>query len=349
MKILISTVQAPFIKGGAELLAQNLKNSLIDFGHQAEIVTIPFMDNPLNLIVDHITASRLFNLDNTWSGKVDLCIGLKFPAYYIPHSNKVIWALHQHRAAYDLFGTEYSNIKNDENGREIRQIIINADNKYLNEAKRIYTIADNVTNRMKKFNGIAAKTLYHPCPDMDKFFCNKYEDYILMPSRINITKRQLLAVEAMKYTKTKTKLYIMGKADHDFERDRLIDYIKQYNLEDKIKYFDYVDQNEKFKLYANAKAIMFIPLDEDYGYITLEGMASGKAILTAKDSGAPLEFVEDGVNGYVVDPTAKHIAEKIDVLSQDNNICETMGRNSLKKLKHMNITWENVVKELTKS
>ena len=141
----------------------------------------------------------------------------------------------------------------------------------------------------------------------------------------------------------------MGKADHDFERDRLINYIKQYNLEDKIKYFDYVDQNEKFKLYADAKAIMFIPLDEDYGYITLEGMASGKAILTTKDSGAPLEFVEDGVNGYVVDPIAKHIAEKIDVLSQDNNICETMGRNSLKKLKHMNITWENVVKELTKN
>lgn len=349
MKILISTVQAPFIKGGAELLAQNLKNNLLEFGYEAEIVTIPFMDNPSNLIIDHIAASRLLDLENTWAGKIDLCIGLKFPAYFIPHPNKVVWALHQHRAAYDLFDTEYSNLKNDENGRSVRQAIMNADNKYLTEAKRIYTIADNVTNRMKKYNGIISKTLYHPCPDMEKFYCGGYEDYILMPSRINITKRQLLAIEAMKYTKTKTKLYIVGKADNDYEKNRMIDLIKQYKLEDKIRYFDYVDQEDKFKLYANSKAILFIPLDEDYGYITLEGMASSKAVITAKDSGGPLEFVEEGINGFVVEPSAQMLAERIDYLSLNKDLCEKMGKRSLKKLKSMNITWENVVKELTKN
>lgn len=349
MKIAITTVQAPFVSGGAELHAQNLKKALMNYGHESEIVTIPFMDTPINLIEDCIVASRLFDLSNSWAGKIDLCIGLKFPAYYIPHPNKVIWALHQHRAAYDLFNTEYSNLKNTPDGIKIRQIIKNADENYLLQARKIYANSNNVAKRMLKFNNINATPLYHPCPDMEKFYCNKYEDYILMPSRINITKRQHLAIEAMRYTKSKTKLYIVGKADNDYERLRMIDLIKKYGLEDKIKYFDYVEQEEKFKLYANAKAVLFIPLDEDYGYITLESMASSKAIITAKDSGGPLEFVDNDINGYVIEPQAQDLARKIDVLSLNNELSEKMGSMSLKKLNKMNITWESVVRELTKN
>ena len=70
-------------------------------------------------------------MEHSWAGKIDLCIGLKFPAYYIPHSNKVVWALHQHRAAYDLFDTEYSNLKDNEDGQYYRNVIYNADNIYL--------------------------------------------------------------------------------------------------------------------------------------------------------------------------------------------------------------------------
>lgn len=348
MKIVLTMVQAPFVKGGAEFLAQNLNNALIKHGHESEIVSIPFMDSPLNLIEDHIVAARLFDLTNSWAGKIDLCIGLKFPAYYIPHPNKVIWALHQHRGAYDLFNTEYSNLKNDPDGNDIRRIIINADNKYLHEAKRIYTIADNVSKRMEKYNNIKSTPLYHPCPDMENFYEGDSEDYILMPSRINITKRQLLAIEAMLYSKTKTKLYIMGKSDTEYERNRMLDFIKEKKLKDKIKYFDSVSQEEKFQLYAHAKAILFIPLDEDYGYITLEAMAASKAIITAKDSGGPLEFVIDGKNGLIVDSTPQEIAKAFDEFATSETMCKKMGKDSKEHLIDMEITWDKVVKELTR-
>lgn len=348
MKIVLTTVQAPFVKGGAEFLAQNLNNALIKQGHESEIVSIPFMDSPLDLIEDHIVAARLFDLTNSWAGKIDLCIGLKFPAYYIPHPNKVVWALHQHRGAYDLFDTEYSNLKNDVVGNDIRKIVINADNKYLHEAKRIYTIADNVTKRMEKYNNIKSTPLYHPCPDMEKFYEGDNEDYILMPSRINITKRQLLAIEAMLYSKTKTKLYVMGKSDTEYERDRMLDFIKEKKLKDKIKYFDSVSQEEKFQLYAHAKAILFIPLDEDYGYITLEAMAASKAIITAKDSGGPLEFVIDGKNGLIVDSTPQEIAKAFDEFATSEMMCKKMGKDSKEHLIDMEITWDKVVKELTR-
>jgi glycosyltransferase involved in cell wall biosynthesis len=348
MKIVITTVQAPFIRGGAEFLADGLKKALIAHKHETEIVTIPFMDSPASLIEDHIVASRLLDMTNTWAGRVDLCIGLKFPAYYIPHPNKVNWVLHQHRAAYDLFNTEYSNLKDEPEGQRIRSIIYRSDNRYLPEAKRIYTIAQNVTNRMERYNGISSIPLYHPCPDMEQFYSGEYEDYILMPSRINLTKRQMLALEAMTYSKENIKLYLVGKADNEVEKEKILNFIRERKLQNRVKYFDYVTQEEKFRLYANARAVLFIPLDEDYGYITLEAMASSKAVITAKDSGGPLEFVEDEKGGLVVSPDPKEIAKAIDRLAASKAMAKEMGQNAKNHLSEMNITWDHVVKELTR-
>ena len=42
MKIAIATVQVPFVRGGGEIIAEQLKINLLKHGHEAEIVTIPF-------------------------------------------------------------------------------------------------------------------------------------------------------------------------------------------------------------------------------------------------------------------------------------------------------------------
>ena len=348
MKVAIATVQAPFVSGGAELHAENLKKALISAGHEAEVVTMPFMDSPISLIENHIIAARLMNLEHSWAGPIDLCIGLKFPAYYIPHPNKVIWALHQHRGAYDLFDTSFTNLKNDKDGRHIRSAVKNADNIYFKEAKRLYANSQNVADRLKEYNNIDAKALYHPCPDMEQFFDGPYSDYILMPSRINITKRQQLAVEALQYTKSGIKLYIMGRADHPHEKEKLVQRVNELGLSNRVKFLEFVPQKEKIKLYANARGVLFIPQDEDYGYITLEGMAASKAVITAADSGGPLEFILDGENGFISEPEPLPLARAIDSLGYDKNVARLMGQKAKQRLKDMNISWEYVVKELTR-
>lgn len=350
MKIVIGTVQVPFVIGGAEFLAKNLKKALCVAGHQAEIVTMPFIDNPVQRIEEHIIASRLMDQEWSWGGKADLMIGLKFPAYYMPHPNKVVWALHQHRAAYDLFNTEYSNLKNDTAGKRVRSVIKNADELYLSEAKRIYTIADNVTNRMHRYNcGLSAETLYHPCPDMERFYAEKYENYILMPSRINITKRQMLALEAMVKSTSDIKLYIVGKAEAEYEKKKMLRFIKEKHLEKRVKYFDFVTQEEKIKLYANARAVLFIPRDEDYGYITLEAMAAGKAVITVKDSGGPLEFIDHEKTGLIMQTDPRELARAFDLVAEDKNIAIRFGEQAKRKLEKMDISWEHVVEELTRT
>ncbi|MBC5647869.1 glycosyltransferase family 4 protein [Christensenella tenuis] len=344
MKVLITTVRIPFITGGAEFLAWNLRDALLRHGYEAEIIGIPFNGEAPEVIEEQIVASRLFGL----SSQSDLCIGLKFPAYYMPHDNKVLWILHQYRAVYDLWDYEYNGIKDHPQGTFIRDVIYRADNTYLPEAKRIYTIADNVTGRLKRFNGIQSTTLYHPCPDSERFYTGQYEDYILMPSRVNLTKRQGLALEAMEYVKSNMKLYIVGKPDRDEDYRQMMSYIEEHHLQDKVKYFDFVETEEKLRLYANARAVLFIPVDEDYGYITLEAMEAKKAVITASDSGGPLEFVENGKTGFIVEPDAADIARAIDELAASQAAARQMGEAGKQRILDMNISWDNVVRELTK-
>ncbi len=349
MKIVITTVQIPFVQGGAELHARNLKQALIEAGHEVDIVTMPFMGQPIDVIEDYIVASRLMNVRDSWvAGHTDFCIGLKFPAYYMPHPNKVVWALHQHREAYELFDTDYGNMRDDEKGNAVRRSIYNADRQYLSEAKHIFANSENVAGRMLYYTGLTSTPLYHPCPDMEKFYHEEYGDYILMPSRINVTKRQMLALDAMMLTRHPVKLCIVGKTDNEKKKREFLEHIRECGLEDRVTYLDFVSQEKKLELYAKAKAVLFIPFDEDYGYITLEGMAASKPVITMKDSGGPLEFIEDDMTGIVSEPTAEELARHLDELWTSKTMAAEYGAAANKKLRDMDITWAHVVEELVK-
>lgn len=54
-------------------------------------------------------------------------------------------------------------------------------------------------------------------------------------------------------------------------------------------------------------AVFFGPYDEDYGYITLEAMLAAKPVITCRDSGGPLEFVQQDETGWVVEPDPKRL------------------------------------------
>ena len=62
MRIVIATVQVPFVRGGAEVLAEGLREVLQAQGHEAEIVTIPFKWYPPERILDHMLICRLLDL-----------------------------------------------------------------------------------------------------------------------------------------------------------------------------------------------------------------------------------------------------------------------------------------------
>src|SRR5438132_1602246 len=150
LRIAIATVQVPFVRGGAEVLAEGLRDALRAAGHQADLAAVPFKWYPPERILDHMLACRLLDLTECSGAAIDRVIGLKFPAYLVNHPNKVLWLVHQHRSAYDLWGNRLDDLHTFPNGGQVREAIHEADRRLLPEAKAIYTIAANVTGRLKR-------------------------------------------------------------------------------------------------------------------------------------------------------------------------------------------------------
>lgn len=348
MRILIATVQVPFIKGGAEIHAQMLCDELNKRGHKAEIVTIPFKWYPNQTLIDSMVVGRLMDLSEVNGEKVDVVIAMKFPAFYVKHEHKVLWLLHQHRQAYDLWNTPYGDIHNTPDGEMVRKIITQHDTQYIKEAKAVFTNAQNTSNRLKKYNGIESTPLYHPPLNYEKLYCEEYGDFVFYASRIDQIKRQRLLVEAARYIKTDVKIIIAGTGSKT-ELDYINDYIGTYHLEDKVKLAGFISEEEKINYYAHCLAVYFGAYDEDYGYITLEGFFSKKPVIVHKDSGGPLEFVTDGENGYVLENDAQEVAKKIDNLYKNKELAKKMGENGYQSLLDKHMDWDYVIDTLLNS
>ena len=97
---------------------------------------------------------------------------------------------------------------------------------------------------------------------------------------------------------------------------------------------------------ARCLGVLFPPYDEDYGYVTLEGFLASKPVITCRDSGGPVELVEDGISGWVTDPDPRAIAEAIDELASDRQRAARMGSAGLERVRALQINWDHVVDEL---
>ncbi len=97
-------------------------------------------------------------------------------------------------------------------------------------------------------------------------------------------------------------------------------------------------------LYKGALAVVYTPFDEDYGYVTLESFLAHKPVITALDSGGPLEFVQDGVNGIVVEPVPEAIASAINRLAADRRRPHAWVMPGYERARL--VTWDGVIEKL---
>src|SRR5210317_529868 len=168
MNVLILNTQVPFCYGGAEVLAEDLQAQLSEAGHRAEILTLPFKWYPQQTLANTILASKLIDVSNFNGVNIDKVIALKFPMWLIPHPDMSLWILHQHRAAYDLWDSNLSDLAAMPDGRVLRDLILSEDNAAIDNCKQVYTISENVTARLKRYNHIDSSVLYPPPRSMER-------------------------------------------------------------------------------------------------------------------------------------------------------------------------------------
>ena len=339
--ILVCEAQVPLVRGGAEIHVRQLVDRLRERGYAADLVSVPFKWYPKDEILAHAAAWRLLDLSESNGTPIDLVIGTKFPSYFARHPNKVAWLIHQYRAAYELCGTVYSDFAHTDLDVGLRRQIIDLDTAMLGECRRIYTNARNTASRLEKFNGLRAEPLYHPPRLAGRLAGGPAGDYILSVGRLETVKRHDLALRALALARGPRRLVIVGEGTQEPALRRLAD---ELSIADRVTFEGAATDERLLALYAGALGVVYAPFDEDYGYVTLEAFLARKPVVTARDSGGTLEFVEDGVNGFVCDPDPAALAGAFSRLSDDRARARALGDAGYDRAAL--VTWDGVIEKL---
>jgi glycosyltransferase involved in cell wall biosynthesis len=232
------------------------------------------------------------------------------------------------------------------NGVEVRDAIRSADKKVLPQAKRVFANSANVSARLKFFCGFDAPPLYHPPPQAERFYTAIAEDYFFFPSRLCLPKRQSLVLEALARTRNPVKVRFAGAADEEKYQKDLQRLATRHGVEKRVQWLGQVNEEEKLNLYARALGVIYPPIDEDFGYVTLEGMLARKPVVVCSDSGGPLEFVRNEENGLIAEPSPDDLAQALDRLWENRGQARELGVAGYELYRQMNISWSKVVETL---
>ena len=86
-----------------------------------------------------------------------------------------------------------------------------------------------------------------------------------------------------------------------------------------------VDDTRLGREYRTALCVVAPAYDEDDGLTVREAFAHGKPVIVCRDGGGLTSSVEDGVNGFIVEPNGAAIAEAIATLAADRELARRMG------------------------
>jgi glycosyltransferase involved in cell wall biosynthesis len=334
LDVVVCGAQKPFVRGGAELLQENLVRAIAAEGHRVELVRLPVAWEKDRLF-DAPLAWRLVPVD------ADLVVATNFPSYFVRHPRKVVWLLHQHRGAYDAADAAWSDFGPEDGALEVQRLLSEWDNRALEEAERLYTISEVVAERLRGYSGLAAKPLYHPPPLHERLRPGPFGDYVFCATRLEANKRAHLLVDSLPHVRPPVRAVLAGRGEllGDLQAR-----VRRQDLGDRVELRGFVPDQELVELFAGALAVVYAPADEDYGYVTLQAFLAGKPVVTAQDAGGVLEWVEDGVTGLVTDGSPEAIGAAVDRLAGDRALAERLGAAGRERV--AGLAWAPVVREL---
>jgi glycosyltransferase involved in cell wall biosynthesis len=343
MIITVVTSAPPHTEGGHLVLARALQQALNDAGHRAGLVTTP--SNRFGRQGPAYLANWLTDVGMTGSGeRVDQIITLRFPAYAVRHPNQVCWLVHTMREYYDLWDDFSSRLSPQGRLKEsVRRTLIRAADNYFfkQHVKKMFTISKAVSDRLARWNHVKGEVL-HPPPPQRPYRCDGYGDYLFFTSRLSPLKRGDLVLRALASPQARGVRCVFGGDGED--RPRLEQLARELGLDGRVSFRGHLSEAELVDHLARCRAVVFAPQAEDYGFVTVEAFAAGKAVITCSDSGGPLELVRPGENGFVTAPEPDALARACVEVMDTPALAERLGARGREDVAGM--TWESVVQRL---
>jgi glycosyltransferase involved in cell wall biosynthesis len=342
-RIAVVTSSPPMAEGGHMVIARSLVQALRDAGHQADVIVTP--QNRFGRQAAEYLATWLTDVETTHAGPIDQVISLRYPSFAVRHPRHVCWLNHTMREYYDLWDRFYAQLGRRGRAKErVRRTVIRQADRLLltRNVDRLFVQSKTIQKRLGMWPSLRSTVLYPPAPQRP-YRCDRHGDFIFMVSRLTALKRTDLFIRAMAHPAAAgLKAIIAGDGE---DRDRLAALIRELGVSDRITMAGAASPAQLVQYLANCRAVCFPPLDEDYGFVTVEAFVSHKAVVTCTDSGGPAELVEDGVNGFVCEPTPEALALRFRELMDDQALAERLGANA--HARGAQLTWPDAVRQLT--
>lgn len=186
--------------------------------------------------------------------------------------------------------------------------------------KRIDQFACNskiVRERIKRYYGRDAEVVGVPI-NVKRFRQKRSEDFFLSVQRIAPPKRVEIQLEAFRELPDE-RLVIIGAYDDKAYTERL-----QSMAPKNVKFLGPVSDERMVDLYSRCKAVIQTSVDEDFGQVPIEAMASGKPAIAVNEGGFK-ETIAHGKTGLLFDPPyVKNLAAAIrgfDRYKFDSKLC----------------------------
>ncbi len=262
------------------------------------------------------------------------------PAHWIRNRNeRVLWYCHTPlRDIYDLYRFRMT-LKTPLQRPVYRvgaSIVRSMDQKVVKRIELIVANSSNTQARISRYFGRSAQVINGGI-DYEDYSNRGDGKYFLYPSRISPNKRQLFAIDAFRLFRRVAalrnyRLIIAGPVSMDpFYRKYYDEVVARAGKVPGVKILTDVQERQLKELYSKATAVLYPPINEDYGLVPLEGMASGKPVI-ANDEGGPRETVLDGKTGFLVGDE-KGMAAKMRYVAEHPSIAEDMGRRGMARVR----------------
>ncbi len=342
-RIAVVTSGQPFGAGGHLEIAGGLVRALREAGHGAELVVTP--QNRFGRQGAAYLATWLTDVGMAQDGgRIDQVITLRYPAYAVRHDAQVCWLTHRMREYYDLWDDFSASLTPAQRPKElVRRRLIHAADRYFltRHVRRLFVISGVIRDRLDRWSGIPS-TVLHPPPPPRPYRCEGYGDYIFAVSRLTKLKRLHLLVRALAEPGAAgVRCVIAG--DGEMAAD-LRELVRGLGLETRVQLVGAISADDLVGHLARCRAVCFPAKDEDYGFVTVEAFASRKPVITCRDSGGPLEFVHDGVEGLVTTPDPASLADALGRVMADAALAARMGDAGWRAAGEL--TWPRVVEQL---
>jgi glycosyltransferase involved in cell wall biosynthesis len=342
MRIAVVTSSPPMAEGGHMVIARELTRALQEAGHQAHVIVTP--QNPFGQQASAYLATWLTNVRSTEGQPIDQVISLRYPSYAVRHPRHVCWLNHTMREYYDLWDRFSATLSPQGRVKErTRRAAIHAADRYLltRNVNRLFFQSETIRARYRMWRSLRAEVLYPPAPQR-AYRCDGYGPDVFLVSRLTTLNRADLLIRALAMPDGAGLTCAIAGGGEESSTLKIL--ARDAGVASRVAFLGRIDEEELLRRLATCRAVVFPPLQEDYGFVTVEAFASRKPVVTCRDSGGPAELVEDGVTGFIVDPTPQALAHALRRLAEDEPLAERLGAAA--QARGAQLTWQGAVEKL---